>query len=926
MRINKSTLGLLLAGSLMVAATTAQAGGPLANCDDGVPFAWGNAGQNITFNPDQGALGPLSNAQATAQVQFSFDQWGAVATSTASYVQGDTLPVDVDITNFDPFLNAVAPDGLSAIVYDANGEIFDLLFGAGSGILGFAGPEWGDTLACTIDEGLSFLNGPAFDDITAATDVMVHEFGHFSNLAHVQVNGAIGLGDFSGPGFNAFPLVFPADFVETMYPFYFGPGIGTQTLELDDIASLSSLYPTGNYTSDSATITGSVRIPDGATRVSGVNVIARNVDDPYDDASGILSGADTDAVNPAGSDFVGTFEFTGMTPGANYVVFVDEIVAGGFSTPPIALSPSPEEFYNGANESNSDDPTAFVLLSASAGASVANVDVILNQPQPGDPLPTGPFGDGSTRLFTPFPVDFCGTTYDSVFVNGNGNITFGAASGDFTESAGDLLAGPPRIAGLWDDLNSSAGGFVTFDTDNSSFFKLIWSDVPEFDLGGANSFSINLKAKHGNGNSPKKGNDFEIEHGDLTTLDGLSGYSCGGAIANGFETETDISRKRGKIKGGAAFFEQFVESFGSAPEGEIVDLAGDRARYRGVGAFNDRFELGHGNDDDDDDDDNSSGSRNNNDTVADATRIHPPFDNARRFAEIDLDSSDIDFYRFKAKAGETLAIEVVRGQLDSLIGLFDADTGDLLLFDDDGGNGLLSRVLTVPLPQDFNLAVGVTTFPDFGFTGAGGSGGGYVVSVRKYRGDVLFLGDDDSLEVPLQNGVEFQGEEYDSVFVNSNGNLTFGEGDTNFSENVFDLLNGPPRVSQFWDDLDPSGFFGNFGLYIVENEEDSTTVHGVSVSEFFSSSPNYFSVEIEDDGEEIEFSYGPTARNDALVGVSEGGGAVDPGPTDLSRGDDVEFEGTVYENFPNGFFDSTKTTPFSDFDLLFDEVELEEDD
>ena len=265
----------------------------------------------------------------------------------------------------------------------------------------------------------------------------------------------------------------------------------------------------------------------------------------------------------------------------------------------------------------------------------------------------------------------------------------------------------------------------------------------------------------------------------------------------------------------------------------------------------------------------------------------------------------------------------MRGQIDSLIGLFDADTGALLTIDDDGGNGLLSRFLSVPLPQDFNLAVGVTTFPDFGFTGAGSSSGSYVVSIRTYEGEVLFLGDDDSIEVPLASTFEFLGGEYDSVFVNSNGNLTFGEGNTDFSESEFDLLNGPPRVAGFWDDLDPfGGFFGSVGLYIVENGEHSTTIH--SVSEFGSSSPNYFSVKLEEEGK-IDLNYGVTARNDALVGITGGGGAADPGPTDLSRADKIDFEGTVYENFPNGLFDSTKTTPFSDFDLLFGEIKMEED-
>ena len=66
-------------------------------------------------------------------------------------------------------------------------------------------------------------------------------------------------------------------------------------------------------------------------------------------------------------------------------------------------------------------------------------------------------------------------------------------------------------------------------------------------------------------------------------------------------------------------------------------------------------------------------------------------------------------------------------------------------------------------------------------------------------------------------------------------------------------------------------------------------------------------------------TYGATARSDALVGISEGGGAVDPGSTDLSA-DEFESSSTIYELFP-GF--PSSSTPFSDFDLFFDKVVLD---
>ena len=914
----KNQFKALIAGVSLLTASTAMAGGPLANCADGVPFRWGTD-SDVIFNPDQGDLGPLLNAEATAQVDFSFQQWEDVESATISYSPGESLPVDVDITNFGPYLEAPAPDGLSAIVYDDTGEIFDLLFGPGSGILGFAGPEFGIPADCEITEGLSFLNGPAFSNATAAIDVMVHEFGHFSNLAHVQVNGNIvATGDNNGPDADVYPPATPfelfiGDVIETMYPFYFGPigpGTGTQTLEKDDIISLSSLYPSEDFASGSVTIEGTVFLPNGETRISGVNVIARNVDNPYEDATGILTGALTDVSSASASDVVGRFSITGLTPGATYEVFVDEIGPGGFSTPPIDFGPTPEEFYSGDAESDGDDPLLAEQISGNAGDVITNVDIILNQLQPGDPINTGFFGDSGAEIAPPFPIYFCGEEYNTVWINGNGNITFGTQNFDFTESAADHLFGPPRIAGHWRDLSSFFGGIVTYDTDGSTFFEAIWDDVPEFGGFGSNSFSIRIEKPNGN-SGPQRGNKFEIRRGDISATAGLSGFSCGGAIASGFETETDLSSKKGRIGQDTAIYEQFVSS-----AGEVTDLSGKKSRFRGVGAFKDRFEVASG--DDDDDNDNRS---NNNDSVANATRIKAPFANVDRLAR--LDEGDIDYYRFKVKADDIVAIEVVRGQVDSLIGLFDADTGDLIFIDDDGGDGLLSRAL-LQFNVDLNVAVAVTSFPDFGFTGAGGSTGAYVLSVNTYQGDVLLLGDDDSQVVELPNGFTFQGEQYDSVNLNSNGNLTFLAGDPfGFIESVDELLNGPPRIATFWDDLNPGGgFFGSLGLYVVDNDDESTTIHGVSVAEFFSTSPNYFSVELEEDGE-IEFSYGITARSDALVGISKGGGAADPGPTDLSRLDDEEADGTIYENF--SVFGAS-TTPFSDFDLIQDEVEFEEGD
>lgn len=697
----KRLISNLIGAALVTAALSgpALAGGPLANCQSGQAYKWPNGGQNIPFNPDQGDLGPVDAGPATALVAQAFQAWGNVATSTASYVNAGQLPADVTIANFAPFLNPAAPDGLSAIVFDDTGEIFNLLFGPGSGILGFAGPEWLNPATCTIIEGVSFLNGPSFTNLTAALDVMVHEFGHYSNLSHTVVNGqAVGFGDATGPSpANTFgPAPSPAgEAIETMYPFYFGPGSGTQNLNLDDRASLSTLYPEASFAANSGAISGTIFAPNGTTRLTGVNVIARNIADPFNDASSAISSDFTDSTSQA-DPVVGTYKIEGLTPGATYAVYVDQILAGGFSTPPLAPLPGPEEFHNGAGEgSTGDPPGVFTGIAVAAGATASGKNVIFNTPGPGDPLNVG--DDGSARVFLPFVYSLCGVEYDSVFVNANGNLTFGQSNADFSESAAEMRSGPPRIAALWDDLNPGAGGTVFFRESTNSF-TVHYDQVPEFFNSGSNTFSITIY---------RSSNLVDVQYGAMTAVDGLAGVSCGGAVTSGAEPPVNLSsyfRRLINMLNQPAVYEVFT---GANPN----DLAQGLLRYSPTNSYEDNWIEP-------------------NETLARARTIPLPFDSRSiiRFTEIEPTGADVDFFRFRAKAGTTLNAEIVGGQLDTVIGLFNS-AGVLIDSDDDGGAGLLSK-LTRPITTSGDYYLAVSAFADFDFTGDGSSGGRYILDLK----------------------------------------------------------------------------------------------------------------------------------------------------------------------------------------------------
>jgi hypothetical protein len=73
------------------------------------------------------------------------------------------------------------------------------------------------------------------------------------------------------------------------------------------------------------------------------------------------------------------------------------------------------------------------------------------------------------------------------------------------------------------------------------------------------------------------------------------------------------------------------------------------------------------------------------------------------------------------------------------------------------------------------------------------------------KGIPVPLGDDDSHEVPLPFAFPFFGKTHASVFINSDGNLTFEAGDNSSTDRSLGrMVAGVPRVAPLFWDLDPS--------------------------------------------------------------------------------------------------------------------------
>jgi hypothetical protein len=139
---------------------------------------------------------------------------------------------------------------------------------------------------------------------------------------------------------------------------------------------------------------------------------------------------------------------------------------------------------------------------------------------------------------------------------------------------------------------------------------------------------------------------------------------------------------------------------------------------------------------------------------------------------------------------------------------------------------------------------------------------------RGTAGRQLTLSDDDSASAPLSFNFPFYGANQTAAFVNSDGNVTFGEGDADSTErNVARLLTGAPRVAPFLADLDPSAG----GRVFVNAASDQYTVTWCKVRGFDSQRAISTQMTLLPDGS-IEFVYGTetVSLSDAVIGVSPG--------------------------------------------------------
>lgn len=224
------------------------------------------------------------------------------------------------------------------------------------------------------------------------------------------------------------------------------------------------------------------------------------------------------------------------------------------------------------------------------------------------------------------------------------------------------------------------------------------------------------------------------------------------------------------------------------------------------------------------------------------------------------------------------------------------DYGNIAVIEDQDG--------VVTRPNAFDLDQKTITFTP---TGAGATSYRVQTGAAAFDSDAANngtlqagLGDDDSREIALPFTFPFFGVTYRSVFINSDGNLTFGKGDSDITDRSLGrMIAGSPRIAPLFTDLDPSSAAAPGGVHVLADPSRMVvTWSAVPLWQSFGSgAPQTFQVRFYPDGR-IEFVYSGTDHiSDAVVGIAPGAMRGTVSLVSLSDAIVQEFSSAVAERF-----------------------------
>jgi len=350
------------------------------------PPVWADGDLPVPYNVNPASAsgwveGPDAAQQFGDAVTAAFATWEAVPTARISLARG---PDSADLIDNDP------DDGVHLMVFHNEAVVQGIPIPLPAGVLGVTNVVFEGTTgrmrggAITLntdplpdhpDPDWSTSGDPGSIDVQA---VVLHEGGHFLGLCHSAVRYDAG-GDMSGRPSNA----------AVMFPFISQDVMDGRTPDADDIAWLSSVYPSVLYDAAFGAVQGDV--PFGSTLggcqppagADGAHVVARDLNDLVGGEPRMVVGTYSYLADGA----LGRYTIPGLPPG-QYGIWIEPMdgspVAALQINSRIQFSDDtdfPEDWYSGPGESGVEaapnDPASAVAVAVTAGNTVTGVDVIV---------------------------------------------------------------------------------------------------------------------------------------------------------------------------------------------------------------------------------------------------------------------------------------------------------------------------------------------------------------------------------------------------------------------------------------------------------------------------------------------------------------------------------------------------------------------
>ncbi|MDG2199846.1 MAG: S8 family serine peptidase [Phycisphaerales bacterium] len=156
-------------------------------------------------------------------------------------------------------------------------------------------------------------------------------------------------------------------------------------------------------------------------------------------------------------------------------------------------TPQVPDFYTEQFSSGIDLDGTSILFTPNGtidfyAACIESISALPVDPADGTPLSLS--DDSSSSVSSSTSLPFYGTNWDTIHVNSNGSITFNGGDSDYSESLGEHFS-QPRISALWDDLNPSVGGTVSWKETGSSMV-VTFEGIAQYGTNNSNTFQVEL--------------------------------------------------------------------------------------------------------------------------------------------------------------------------------------------------------------------------------------------------------------------------------------------------------------------------------------------------------------------------------------------------------------------------------------------------